>query len=257
MCMGAAKKRHWPLKADHVGLVGVWLRKSIWHIRCSNRKTLTTKSKPDRTFGFWPRKSTWQIGRSKGKTVTTKPGRICGGLTQKIDLADWAQQRKTPPTKSRPDRTCGGLTQEIYLADWAQPRKTLITTSRWDRTCGGFDPGHLPSKLGAAKEKNSGFWGFDSGNLRGRLGAAKEKHWPLKADEIGLVGVWPRKSTWDIGCSKEDKTVGAWPRKFTQIGCSKGKTLTIENRWDRTCEGLTQETYLADWMQKREGLWPL
>ena len=202
MCMGAAKKRHWPLKADHVGLVGVWLRKSIWHIRCSNRKTLTTKSKPDRTFGFWPRKSTWQIGRSKGKTVTTKPGRICGGLTQKIDLADWAQQRKTPPTKSRPDRTCGGLTQEIYLADWAQPRKTLITTSRWDRTCGGFDPGHLPSKLGAAKEKNSGFWGFDSGNLRGRLGAAKEKHWPLKADEIGLVGVWPRKSTWDTGCSK-------------------------------------------------------
>ena len=225
MCMGAAKKRHWPLKADHVGLVGVWPRKSIWHIRCSNRKTLTTKSKPDRTFGFWPRKSTWQIGRSKGKTVTTKPGRICGGLTQKIDLADWAQQRKTPPTKSRPDRTCGGLTQEIYLADWAQPRKTLITTSRWDRTCGGFDPGHLPSKLGAAKEKNSGFWGFDSGNLRGRLGAAKEKHWPLKADEIGLVGVWPRKSTWDIGCSKEDKN----------------------------CRGLTQEIH-ADWVQQRKNI---
>ena len=58
--------------------------------------------------------------RLKFSTPETNP---VGALKSWIMGAHYIQ--KIDHEKNRWDRTCGGLTQEIYLADWAQQRKNI------------------------------------------------------------------------------------------------------------------------------------
>ena len=88
--MGAAREKHWTLKADEKRLVGIW---------------------PGKSNGTWVQQGK-NTDHVRGGTPTTKSrwDRICGHLTPEIYLAHGRSKGKTLTTKSRLDRTCGGLT---------------------------------------------------------------------------------------------------------------------------------------------------
>ena len=127
--------------------------------------------------------------------------------------------------------------------------KIATIKSRWDRTCGDLTiwPGKsmapVVSHRGGAWNcsppqlhcsERSGRWAVANAGPGRHNGEThretqqenyvkreKAEKRPLKEDEIGLVWIWPGKSS------------GAW--------CGKGKITTTKSRLDRTCGDLTSK----------------